>query len=294
MKKLAEALRRKRLLIADGAWGTMLKDKGLKEGECVESWSLYRREDVFSIADAYAEASADIIETNSFGANRYKLEFYNLADRVSEINTQAAAISRAAAGPGILVLGSVGPSGKFPMMDEVSEPELYDVFKEQVKALENGGVDGIIIESMTDLEEACIAVKAVRENTSCEVVCLMTFDKTAEGTYTTMMGITPKEMTLSLVRAGADVIGANCGTMNELVDITMQIRSVNQEIPIMVLANAGHAEIQEGREIFPDSPSYMAEAAQSLASAGANIIGGCCGTTPLHIKRFTEIFKNWR
>lgn len=203
MRKIADALRRKKILISDGAWGTMMIDKGLTASESPESWSLYRREDVFSIAEAYVEAGADMIATNSFGANRFKLEFYGLADRVAEINTQAAAISRAAAGPGVFVLGSVGPTGKFPMMDEIGETELYDAFREQVKALENGGADAIIIETMTDLEEACVAVKAAKENTSCEVICMMSFDKTIEGNYRTIMGVSPTEMTLSLVRAGA-------------------------------------------------------------------------------------------
>jgi 5-methyltetrahydrofolate--homocysteine methyltransferase len=278
-----------KVYISDGAWGTFLQKKGLQPGECPELWNITHRDAVLDIARSYIDAGADMIETNSFGGSRFKLEKYGLSGRVAELNRESAAISREAAGPDKWVLGSIGPTGKLLLMDEVTEYELYEAFKEQALALEAGGADAIVIETMTDLEEAVIAVKASAENTAIPVFCTMTFDKLVTEDYRTMMGVSPAEMVQPLIDAGASVVGANCGNGIEgMVAIVKEIRSINTEIPILVHANAGMPVYRDGETVFPESPGEMAANLKALIVAGANIVGGCCGTTPEHIARLRE------
>jgi len=293
MSKIIQEIQKGRVLVSDGAWGTFLQKKGMKPGECPEEWNISRPDDVFEIAQSYVDAGADMIETNSFGGNYFKLKNYGLESRVFEINKAAAEISRKAAGADLFVLGSVGPTGKLLMMEEVTEDELYSVFKEQSIALEAGGADAIVIETMTDLEEARIAVKAAKENTSCEVICTMTFDKIIGGEYRTMMGISPTEMTEALVEAGADVIGANCGNgIADMIGIVKEIRLINAIVPILIHANAGMPHYHDGETTFPESPEDMAARVKEIVEAGANIIGGCCGTTPDHICEVRRVVKS--
>jgi 5-methyltetrahydrofolate--homocysteine methyltransferase len=278
-----------RILVSDGAWGTFLQQKGLNPGECPELWNISHRKEVLDIAVSYVNAGSDMIETNSFGGTRFKLEKYGLGDRVAELNRVAAEISREAAGNEKLVLGSMGPTGKMLLMDEVTPEELYDAFREQAMALEAGGSDAIVVETMTDLEEAIQAVKAASENTGLEVICTMTFDKLVTGEYRTMMGISPADMIQPLVEAGATIIGANCGNgMAGMVSIVEEIRRVNPDIPVLVHANAGMPIYQDGKTHFPESPEETASFVQTLIKSGANIIGGCCGTTPEHIQKIKE------
>ena len=291
-KSLSQLILEGKTLISDGAWGTFLQAKGLKPGECPEQWNIDRPGDVLDIAASYIAAGADMIETNSFGANRFKLENYGLAAQVTDINRKAAEISRKSAGIDKYVLGSVGPTGKMLIMGDVTEGELYEAFKEQSLALYEGGADAIVVETMTALDEATIAVKAARENTPCEVICTMTFDKTVTGEYRTMMGVSPDEMVEALKEAGAHIIGTNCSNGIEgMVKITEAIRSVDKDIPVLIHANAGMPVFKDGCTSFPETPEMMAAVAPSLAAAGANIIGGCCGTTPEHIRRLAEILR---
>lgn len=293
MSKIIQELQKGRVLVSDGAWGTFLQKKGLTPGECPEEWNITRPDDVFDIAQSYINAGADMIETNSFGGNYFKLKNYGLEDQVFGLNKAASEISRKAAGDDRFVLGSVGPTGKLLMMEEVTKDELYKAFKEQSEALEAGGADAIVIETMTDLEEARIAVKAAKENTACEVICTMTFDKILTGEYRTMMGISPTEMTETLIEAGASVIGANCGNgIADMIGIVKEIRQVNASIPILVHANAGMPHYCDGVTTFPESPVDMASRVKEIIEAGANIIGGCCGTTPDHICQVHRVVKS--
>lgn len=291
-KTLTELISEGKTLVSDGAWGTFLQAKGLQAGECPELWNINHSEAVLDIAQGYIDAGADTIETNSFGGNRFKMEGFGLESRVYEINHKAAEISRQAAGTDKYVLGSIGPTGKMLMMGDVTEEELYEAFKEQAVALYEGGSDALVIETMTAIDEAEIAVRACRENTPCEVICTMTFDRLATGDYRTMMGVSPAEMVEALKEAGVNIVGANCSNGIEgMITITEEIRSVDKEIPVLIHANAGLPILQGMCTVFPESPEMMAAFAPRLAKAGANIIGGCCGTTPEHIHKLVEILK---
>ncbi len=170
------------------------------------------------------------------------------------------------------------------LMGDVTEEELYESFKQQAMALEAGGADAICIETMMDITEAVPAIKAAKENTSCEVICTFTFDRNAKGEYRTLMGTTPADAARATIEAGVDIIGSNCGNgIERMIDIVKEMRSVDSEIPILVHANAGLPDTVDGVNIFPESPSDMARRIPELIAAGANIIGGCCGTTPEHI-----------
>jgi len=274
-----------RVLLCDGAWGTLLQQKGLQPGECPELWNLTRRDDVLDIARSYIEAGADIIETNSFGGSRIKLSQYGLDDKASLINETAASISREAAGPDRHVAGSIGPTGKILMTGDITADELYEAFSEQATALEKGGADIIIIETMSDAEEAAITVKAAKENTHCTVIATMTFNPAPDGTYYTIMGVTPADMIRILREAGADIIGSNCGNGTEvLTGVARAIREADREVPLIIQPNAGVPQLIDGKTIFPESPEIMSSFVPELVSIGVNIIGGCCGTTPEHIK----------
>jgi len=287
--KIVEAVKAGRILVSDGAWGTFLQKKGLQPGESPELWCLERPEDVKEIALSYADAGADMVETNSFGGTSFKLEHYGLTDKVAEINQAAARLSREAAGPDKWVLGSVGPTGKILMMGDVTDEELYESFKEQAVALEKGGADAVCVETMSALDEAAIAVRAAKENTSLEVICTFTFEQTVNGDYRTMMGVAPAEMAAAITDAGADIIGTNCGNgMERMVDIVKEVSAVAPDTPILVHANAGAPVNVDGVDTFPETPEDMRKRVPALVAAGANIIGGCCGTTPEHIKAIKE------
>jgi 5-methyltetrahydrofolate--homocysteine methyltransferase len=293
MKTIVETVKSGAVLVSDGAWGTFLHKKGLEPGQCPELWCITRRSDVLDIAQSYVNAGADMIESNSFGANRFKLMHYGLEGRAKEMNRAAAVISREAAGPNRHVIASIGPTGKILMMGDVAEEEIYDAFKDQAIALAEGGADACCIETMTALDEACIAVKAARENTKLEVVCTFTFDKTVDATYRTMMGVSPAEMASALVKAGAHIIGTNCGNgMAQMIEIVREIRAADKTTPILVHANAGLPQNKDGEIFFPETPDMMAGMVQNIISAGANIIGGCCGTTPEHIAKIVAAVRS--
>jgi 5-methyltetrahydrofolate--homocysteine methyltransferase len=289
MGKILDQIKKGKILVSDGAWGTFLQKKGLQLGECPEEWNVTHPGEVLDIARSYIDAGADMIETNSFGGTRFKLEKYGLASQVFELNKAAAELSRKAAGDKF-VLGSVGPTGKILMMGDVTEEELYEAFKEQAKGLEAGGADAIIIETMSDLDEARLAIRAVKENTGCEVFCTMTFEKTVSGEFRSMMGISPTEMVETLIGAGADLIGANCGNgIADMIGIVEEIRKTDKNIPVLVHANAGMPVYRDGETFFPETPGEMAVLVPKIVAAGANIIGGCCGTTPDHICKVREM-----
>jgi 5-methyltetrahydrofolate--homocysteine methyltransferase len=292
MRSIVSKLSESPVLVSDGAWGTELYARGMTVGECPELWCVDHREDVLAIAKSYIDAGADIIGTNSFGGTSFKLEAFGVADRAAELNEAAAAISREAAGAGAFVIGSVGPTGKMLLMGDVSEEELYEGFREQAVALALGGADACCIETMSAIDEAALAVRAVKEHTDLEAICTFTFEKTVNDEFRTMMGVSPTEMAAAIMDAGADIIGTNCGNgMQRMVPIVKELRAAAPEQPILVHANAGMPVNRDGKDVFPDTPGTMADLTQELVSAGASIIGGCCGTSPEHIAAIARVVK---
>lgn len=284
---IVEAVKSGRVLISDGAWGTFLQNKGMQPGECPELWAVERPADVKEIAQSYFAAGADMVESDTFGGTSFKLDHYGLADRVAEINEAAARLSAEAAAEADgdkWVIASAGPTGQLLVMEEVTEDEMYAAFKDQVIALEKGGADAICIETMSALDEAGLAVKAVKENTKCEAIVTFTFERTVNGDYRTMMGVSPEQAAEEMIEAGADIIGTNCGNgIERMIEIVTAMRVVAPDTPILVHANAGLPKNVDGVDTFPETPEDMARQVGGLVAAGANIIGGCCGTTPAHI-----------
>ena len=281
---ITTAVKSGKILVSDGAWGTFLQQKGLQPGECPELWNITHPDAVREIAQSYINAGADMIETNSFGGTSFKLEYFGLSDKVSEINEAAARLSKEVAGNDRWVIGSVGPTGKMLVMGDVTEEEFYDAFKTQVVALEKGGADAVCIETMSDIDEALSAIRATKENTRLEIICTFTFDAIGGNEYRTMMGISPAEAAIACVNVGADIIGTNCGNgLENMIHIVAQMREAVPDVPILVHANAGLPVFEDGIVTYPETPEQMKELVPQIIHAGANIIGGCCGTTPAHI-----------
>jgi 5-methyltetrahydrofolate--homocysteine methyltransferase len=283
MEILGKAWEKGAVLLADGAWGTEFFKRGLMQGSPPDEWNLTHPEIVREISVEYVEAGANVILTNSFGANRYRLEPHGLSDRVREINAAAAGIARTAAAGAALVAGDIGPSARFLALGEVTAEELYAVFAEQAAALGEAGVDWIVVESMTDMEEMAVAVRAAAETTHLPVVASMTYNRTPKG-YRTMMGNAPEDCVRKAEQAGAALIGANCGSgIEDYVPLAPLLRSLTT-LPLWVKANAGIPQIQNGKVVYPLTAEQYASFVPSLVADGVDVIGGCCGTDPLFIR----------
>ena len=290
MSRFLERVASGDVLISDGATGTYLQSRGLEPGGCPEEFNASHPEIIRQMAEDYFAAGSDMVETNSFGGSRYMLKKYDHADRVEEWNRLAGEHARASAPAGKFVIGSIGPTG------ELLEPngtatadEMYDVFREQAQGLAAGGVDAICVETMIDHDETALAVRAAKE-TGLPLIATMTFDQGPRG-YFTMMGLTPAAAAEKLVETGADVIGSNCGiAIQQMVEIITAMRAVTDK-PILTHVNAGIPKIVHGQIVYPDLPEQMAEMMPRLVDAGANIVGGCCGTGPDHVRAFVATLR---
>ncbi|MDD5557298.1 MAG: homocysteine S-methyltransferase family protein [bacterium] len=290
MKPFDEAIR-DRILIGDGAMGTMLQEGGLAARDCPESAVLARPELVLEIHERYREAGADIIETNSFGANRHKLAEYGLGGETERINREAARLARRAARGRAYVAGSVGPLGRpLEPIGDLPFLEAVEAFREQMRALAREGVDVFFLETLSDVREAKAALIAAREASGIPVVAHMTFEAGGR----TLTGTPAEAAAVVLAAAGAAAVGANCSTgPAEMLPVVERMAAV-VPCPLSVLPNAGLPELVDGRTVFRESPAEMAAFVERFALAGVAVIGGCCGTTPDHIRAMREALTRRR
>jgi 5-methyltetrahydrofolate--homocysteine methyltransferase len=275
-------------VITDGAWGTQLQALGLPAGECPDGWNLTHPDRVRQVAQRYVDAGSSVILTNTFRSNRIALAGFGLAGRVVEINTAGVEISRAAAGTRAKVFASIGPTGKMLMMGEVSEEDVFAAFVEQASAL--AAADALVIETMTDIEEARVAVRAAK-TIGLPVVASMVFDS-GKDKDRTMMGATPEQVAEALTEAGADVIGANCGLgMDGYIPVAKRLRAATA-LPIWIKPNAGLPELVNGHIVYRTTPVEFAEQARALREAGVAFVGGCCGTSPEFIQALHHTLRS--
>ncbi len=293
MRNLLDILK-ERVLVGDGAMGTQLLAAGLEPGSCSEEWNVSHADAVQRIQRAYVEAGSDLLITNTFGGNRIALGRHGLTDRLYDLNAAAVQNARAAAGPETLILGDIGPTGALPeSAGGCGEDEFFDVLLEQAEVLAGAGVDALIIETMTAVEEMRAAVRAARQATDKPVIASASYDPTPDGNaFRTMMGVSVEEMVQAALDCGADVIGANCGSVNmrDMVAIAGTMRALTAK-PIIIQANAGRPEVVAGETVYPESPEQFAEHAGELVKLGVRIVGGCCGTTPAHIRAIARVAK---
>jgi 5-methyltetrahydrofolate--homocysteine methyltransferase len=280
-----------RVLLGDGAMGTQLQQAGLESGGCGEAWNLEAPQRVLAIQRAYVEAGADCLITNTFGASRIMLERHGQASRVAAINRAGAEIAREAFGSRAgFVLGDIGPfGGLMEPYGEVARERVEQAFCEQARALVAAGVDAIIIETQTALEELEIAMRAAREAGAPVVIGSLAYDKLAdENEVRTMMGVSPEQAAAFMAERGADVLGVNCGTgvdMTLAADVVRRYRSASG-LPVMAQPNAGQPVLERLQVVYKETPEQMASGLDALLRAGASIVGGCCGSTPRHIALF--------
>ena len=288
MKPLLEQLLGGGPIITDGGWGTQIQNLGLEPGNCPDGWNLQNPEAIERVARSYVDAGSRIILTNTFGASRVMLERHDLSPKAAAINRAGAEISCKAAAGKAFVFGSIGPSGKMLFAGEIGEDELLDAYREQAQALAEGGAQGLVIETMSELGEAVIALKAARE-TGLPVVVSMVYDSGKEFDRT-MMGTTPAMAAAELEREGADVIGANCGMGVEFfMPVCTALRAATK-LPLWIKPNAGLPEVENGKVVYHTNPAKFAEHAGRILSVGVQFIGGCCGTSPDFIRELARSY----
>ncbi len=274
------------VVIADGAMGTMLFSAGLQFGDPPEAWNVSEPDLVRRIHRGYLEAGSQIVMTNTFGCNRLRLALHGLDTRVAELNQTAAVLLRAevvANGGEALVAGDIGPSGAIMApTGTLDYDDAVDLFAEQAEALVAGGVDLIWIETMSDLNEIKAAIQGVRQaSPGIALITTMTFDTRGY----TMMGVTPEDAVTHLAAWGADAIGGNCGNgPDELTPVVAKMHAVAPDVVLVAKSNAGMPELVDMQAVYRASPTLMANSAIEMRTAGARIVGGCCGSTPDHLR----------
>jgi 5-methyltetrahydrofolate--homocysteine methyltransferase len=282
-------------LCGDGAWGTQLMVRGLAPGDCPERMNLTKPEVLVEVAGLYLDAGADLVTTNTFGGSPLNLGSHGLDDRTEEINRAAVEVLKPVTEGRAYISASVGPTGKIlePYGDTATEI-VAEAFSRQIGALIDAGADIVCIETMIDLREAELAVRAARSlSTDIPVIATMTFDATPRGFFTTM-GTTVEQACTSLVGAGASIVGSNCGNgIDTMIEIARQFTK-HASVPVIIQSNAGLPENRNGELVYPESPEFMAERVGRLMDLGVGIIGGCCGTTPDHIRAIRTAVDNYR
>ncbi len=285
--KIKELLKKK-VVVLDGAMGTQLQTRGLPVGVCPELWALEHPQILISVHQAYKEAGAEIIYTSTFGANRIKFLNYGLKKDIVEINASLARLARRVAKDEILVAGDIGPLGRFiEPFGELDFEEAVHIFKEQVRGLVAGGVDLLVVETMLDIQEARAALLAVKEITDKFTIVTMSFEKSGR----TLSGNDPLSVLVTLQSLGADAFGCNCSTGPQAMLKIMRRLKPYACVPLVAKPNAGLPLLSQDRTIFKMREEEFARWGLRLALAGTNLIGGCCGTSPGHIKSLKEALK---
>lgn len=277
-------LAKTRPVLGDGAMGTMLQARGLAVGACPDRLNLDDPESVVAVHSAYREAGADYLETNTFGANRVNLAAHGLQTDLRDIVARGVEHARRAAGDACMVAGSVGPTGALlEPYGDMPRQRIFDAFAEVAEVMERAGVDFYLVETMTDVNEAAAAIEAIGSVSSRTIAATAVFAKGAKG-YRTMMGTPAGQAAAAMVSRGALVVGTNC--CNGMADAAGIMQDMLEATPAALIAqpNAGLPQMLSGRLVYPESPEAMALGVPQLVRLGVRIIGGCCGTTPAHIR----------
>lgn len=277
------------ILLSDGAMGTELQKRGLPSGHCPEEYNISHPQIIQSVYKDYYDAGSDIVETNSFGGNRMRLAAHGMQDKVKEFCRRSAELAKEVCPQERFVAGSIGPTGgMMAPLGNLTAEKAYEIFAEQAEALAEGGADIIFVETMMAVEEAEAALRAAKEASGLPVSVSMTFDKTEAGVRTSW-GVDAAMAVERLSAAGADVIGANCGNGVEIViEVIRQMRSLTP-LPLLAQPNAGIPEIIDNQIVYKETPQSMSKKLREILDIGVNILGGCCGTTPKHIRMFRKL-----
>jgi 5-methyltetrahydrofolate--homocysteine methyltransferase len=289
MTKFRDRLSQPGILIADGATGTTLQRAGLPPGAAPERWNLENPDAIRALHRGYVEAGSDLILTNTFGGSRPRLAMEGLDGQVREVNLAAARLAREVAGDRVLVLGDIGPTGQLMRpMGTLTYDDAVAAFAEQAAALAEGGVDAILIETMSDLNEAKAAVEGVRRATDLPVLVTMSFDTNGR----TMMGVKPADAAKTLWAMGVDAVGANCGrSLSENLEAIRQMREALPEATLMAKPNAGLPRMDGMQAVYDLTPEVMAECALEFAALRIKVFGGCCGSTSEHIHAAAQALR---
>jgi 5-methyltetrahydrofolate--homocysteine methyltransferase len=297
-KTLLDAIK-ERPLLGDGAMGTQLMIAGLEQGNSGEAWNLTHPERVLAIQRRYVDAGSECLLTNTFGGSRIMLNRHGIAGDVVAVNAAAVAIARDAfTGRDGYVIGDIGPfGGLMEPYGEFTEAQVFDAFREQAKALVDAGADALIIETQTSLEELRLGLAAAREAGAACVIGSMAYDVTLDGTtFRTMMGIDPERAAAFMQEHGADIVALNCGTGMDMERARQAVLRYAQitDRPIMAQPNAGQPKLVDMKVVYDETPAQMVAGVVPLLQAGASIIGGCCGSTPDHIRAFREAMDQFQ
>ncbi|MEE8192163.1 MAG: homocysteine S-methyltransferase family protein, partial [Gemmatimonadales bacterium] len=286
MSSLRDLIEDGRVHVVDGAMGTVLYSKGMFVNVCYDELNLTHSELVKEVHEGYVRAGAEIIETNTFGANPVKLSSYGLEERTAEINSAAANLAREVAGARVCVAGAIGPLGiRIEPWGPTSRDEAEEFFQHQVRGLLEGGVDGFSLETFSDIDELHAAYSAVRSLSDLPVIAQMTIDDSGKTAY----GTDAEHIAAALSEFGSDVVGLNCSVGPAIMLEGIERMAEVAERPLVAQPNAGLPRVVGDRKIYLSSPDYMANYAQRLIRAGARFVGGCCGTTHEHIKAISNL-----
>jgi 5-methyltetrahydrofolate--homocysteine methyltransferase len=299
MTKRLQDASRDRTLLGDGAMGTQLMLAGLEQGNCGEAWNLTHPDRVLAIQRRYVEAGSDCLITNTFGGSRIMLNRHRHADDVVGVNAAGVRIAREAFGDRDgYVLGDIGPfGGLMEPYGDFTETQVRDAFAEQAQALVDAGADAIIIETQTGLEELRLGLIAAREAGAPCVIGSMAYDVTLDGsTFRTMMGIDPERAAAFMEEHGADIVALNCGTGMDMERARQAVirYKATTSLPVMAQPNAGLPKLIDLKVVYDETPEQMVKGVVPLLDTGVNVLGGCCGSSPDHIRAFRRVMDLYR